>query len=154
MHADWQSAPSRTPLHAACQQLRFSVVPVGAKCRASGDVMRPLGALSRTASGVLNRTGIEAQARVDVVPCTPRTRARSDQYNPEAEHTIALMSPLDAERDADGLFDEMVPYAGLGAEVQVSDMEARLPLVARFVRSCRNGALAARMDATTRMGFG
>ena len=98
---------------------------------ASGDVMTPFGALSRTASGVLGRTAIEAPARaaVDVVPCTPRTRARSDQFNPEAEHALMRMSPRsgrvphkpDAERGGDGLFDEVVPYAGVGAEARVSD---------------------------------
>ena len=96
---------------------------------ASGDVMTPF--------GVLGRTAIEAQGRaaVDVVPCTPRTRARSDQFNPEAEHALVRMSPRsgrvphkpDAERDADSLFDEVVPYAGLNAEARVSDHGGQAP---------------------------
>ena len=93
---------------------------------ASGDVNDVM-----TPFGVLNRSTTEAPARaaVHVLPCTPRTRARSDQFNPEAEHAIAHTSPRsrrapnkpDAESDVATLFEKVVPHAGPSAEARVAE---------------------------------
>ena len=71
-----------------------------------GDVMTPLGVLNRTASGTP-----QARVAAHVVPFMPRTRARSDQYNPEAEHALSPVShePDAAEHTAGTLFDGIVP---------------------------------------------
>lgn len=84
---------------------------------ASGDVNDVM-----TPFGVLNRSTIEAPARaaVHVLPCTPRTRARSDQFNPEADHAIALTSPR-SRRDVATLFEKVVPHAGPSAEARVAE---------------------------------
>jgi hypothetical protein len=91
----------------------------------SGDVMTPFGALNRTTS--------EARARaqaIHVQPITPRTRALSDQFNPEAEHALTptrARQPDAAKSDAGALFNSVVPYAGPGAEVQSVDSGGRAP---------------------------
>jgi hypothetical protein len=89
------------------------VIPDGTA--ATGDRMTPFAALNHTTS--------EAQARATahVVPFTPRTRARSDHFNPEAEQALSPRShePNGAERAAGTVFDCVVPYAGPGAELQV-----------------------------------
>jgi hypothetical protein len=82
-----------------------------------GDVMTPFGMLNRTTSEA------QVQAAVHVVPFTPRTRARSDQFNPEAEHALLPRSlqPDATEHTAGTLFECVVPYAEPGAQLRVSD---------------------------------
>jgi hypothetical protein len=85
-------------LYAAPQQVANANTP--------GDVMTPLGVLNRTASGTP-----QARVAAHVVPFMPRTRARSDQYNPEAEHALSPLShePDAVEHTAGTLFDCIVP---------------------------------------------
>jgi hypothetical protein len=83
----------------------------------SGDVMTPFGALN------LSTSDAQARAAARVLPITPRTRARSDQFNPEAEHALLPCSQRleSAEGTASALCDPVVPYAELGGEEQVLD---------------------------------
>lgn len=78
----------------------------------SGDVMTPFGALNRTTSEA--RAQAQARLAIHVQPITPRTRARSDQFNPEAEHALTptrARQPDAAQSDAGALCDSIVPYA-------------------------------------------
>ena len=62
-----------------------------AQVQTAGSVMTPFGELNRS-----------AREATHVVAFTPRTRARSDQFNPEAEHALAPRShqPDAVESDA------------------------------------------------------
>ena len=75
-----------------------------------------------TPFGVLNRSTSDAQGRAAAcgLPITPRTRARSDQFNPEAEHALLPCSqrPDTAERM---LALSSIPYATPGEQEHVLD---------------------------------
>ncbi len=95
-----------------------------------------------TPFGALNRSTSDAQARAAAraLPITPRTRARSDQFNPEAEQALLPCSqrPDTAERTAGALFDSVVPYAEPAEQEQVPDCGGAPSADKRHPLSSRN----------------
>ena len=78
--------------------------PEGSDSMIMMPLMTPLGELPCSS---------QARAAVHVVSFTPRTRALSDQFNPEAEHALVPRPPHQPD------FNSVVPYTSRGSGLSV-----------------------------------